>query len=96
MLSVRKPGTDEVIDRVLLTNDIEKGEQYWAIARLFMQQGPEALPEFIYPPRDWNEFPKSNPWENASHRNPFDRLAPEVQWPAEMDVESRTAPPSGE
>jgi len=95
-LSVRKSGSEEVIDRVFLTNDIEKGEQYWAIARLFMQQGPEALPDFILPPRDWDEFPKSSPWENALHRNPFDRLAPKVQWPAEMDLESRTAPVQAE
>lgn len=96
MISVCKPGTDEVIDRVFLADDIEKGEQYWAIARLFMQQGREALPDFAHPPRDWNEFPKSSPWENTVHRNPFDRLAPQVQWPAEMDLESRTAPAQAE
>ncbi|WP_317246675.1 MULTISPECIES: DUF6708 domain-containing protein [Pseudomonas] len=47
MISVRKPGTDEVIDRVFFTSDIEQGKQYWAITRLFMQQGAEALPDFV-------------------------------------------------
>ena len=92
MLSIQKPGASEVIDRIFLSDNIEKGKQYWAIARLFMQKGPEALPEFVHPPKDWNEFPNPGPWENAFHRNPFDRLAPEVRWPAGMDLESRTAP----
>ncbi|MFK0312884.1 DUF6708 domain-containing protein [Pseudomonas sp. NPDC090233] len=96
MLSIRKAGTDDVIDRVFFTDDIQKGEQYWTIARLFMQQGPEALPDFIHPPRDWDDYPNPAPWENALHRNPFDRLAPKVQWPADMDLESRTAPSQGE
>ncbi|MFJ4345558.1 DUF6708 domain-containing protein [Pseudomonas sp. NPDC089401] len=86
-ISVRKPGTDEVIDRFFFTDDIEKGKQYWDIARAFMQQGPEALPEFVNPPWDWNE---------GIHSNPFDQRAPKVQWPAEMDLESRTAPSPGE
>ncbi|KAF4557189.1 hypothetical protein [Pseudomonas sp. CES] len=42
MLSIRNPETNEVIDRVFFTYDLYKGEAYWAIARLFMQQGPEA------------------------------------------------------
>lgn len=96
MLSVRKPGTDEVIDRVFLADDIEKGEQYWAIARLFMQQGPEALPDFIRASKACEESPDADHWENAVHHNPFDRLAPKVQWPADMDLESRTAPNPGE
>ncbi|MCO7597507.1 hypothetical protein NJF54_25250, partial [Pseudomonas guariconensis] len=28
--------------------------------------------------------------------NPFERLAPKVQWPADMDLESRTAPSEGD
>ncbi|BDM23403.1 MULTISPECIES: DUF6708 domain-containing protein [Pseudomonas] len=83
MISICKPGTDEVIDRVLFADSIEVGEQYWAIVRLFMQQGPEALPNFVHSPWDWNE---------GIHSNPFDQRAPKVQWPAEMDRESRTAP----
>ncbi|PVZ42634.1 DUF6708 domain-containing protein [Pseudomonas sp. CC120222-01a] len=84
MISICKPGTNEVIDRVLFADSIETGEQYWAIVRLFMQQGPEALPDFVHSPWDWNE---------GVHSNPFDQRAPKVQWPAEMDLESRTAPP---
>ncbi|WP_410897092.1 DUF6708 domain-containing protein, partial [Pseudomonas guariconensis] len=87
MISVRKPGTDEVIDRVFFTSDIEQGKQYWAITRLFMQQGAEALPDFVYPPTDWN---------SEDLANPFERLAPKVQWPADMDLESRTAPSEGD
>ncbi|MFJ4064595.1 DUF6708 domain-containing protein [Pseudomonas sp. NPDC089996] len=83
MISVCKPGTDEVIDRIYFTDDIEKGEQYWAIARVFMQEGAEALPEFVNPPWDWNE---------GIYSNPFEQRAPKVQWPTEMDLESRTAP----
>ncbi|MFJ4068414.1 DUF6708 domain-containing protein [Pseudomonas sp. NPDC089996] len=86
-ISVSKPGADEIIDRFFFTDDIKKGEQYWNIARLFMHQGSEALPSFINPPWDWNE---------GIHSNPFDQLAPKVQWPAEMDLESRTAPAPGE
>jgi len=83
MISVRNPENDEVIDRVFFTDDIEMGKQYWAIARLFMQEGADALPTFVNPPWDWNE---------GIHSNPFDQRAPKVQWPAEMDRESRTAP----
>ncbi|WP_256669346.1 DUF6708 domain-containing protein [Pseudomonas sp. MN1F] len=86
-ISVCKPGTDEIIDRFFFTADIEKGKQYWNIARLFMQQGPDALPEFVNPPWEWNE---------GTHSNLFDQRAPKVQWPAEMDLESRTAPAQAE
>ncbi|WP_232244479.1 DUF6708 domain-containing protein [Pseudomonas putida] len=96
MLSVRKPGTDEVIDRVFLADDIEKGEQYWAIARLFMQQGPEALPDFIRTSKEHEESTNPDALENVALGNPFDRLAPKVQWPTEMDLESCTAPAPGE
>lgn len=50
----------------------------------FMNQGPEALPQYPNPPRDWN-----------NHVPPYHlalRLAPKVEWPADMDVESRTGP----
>ncbi len=87
MISICKPGTNRIIDRVFFTDDIEMGEQYWAIARLFMQEGAEGLPEFINLPWDWNE---------GVHSNPFDQRAPKVYWPAEMDLESRTAPAQAE
>ncbi|WP_306579548.1 DUF6708 domain-containing protein [Pseudomonas sp.] len=83
MLSVRNPETNEVIDRVFFTHTLDQGKAYWAIARLFMQQGPEALPKFVHPPRDWNDD------DGLSHMH---CLAPKVQWPADIDRESRTAP----
>nr|WP_269803158.1 DUF6708 domain-containing protein [Pseudomonas asiatica] len=83
MLSVRNPETNEVIDRVFFTHDLYHGEAYWAIARLFMQQGPEALPKFVHPPRDWNDD------DGLSHMH---CLAPKVNWPEEIDRESRTGP----
>lgn len=91
MISVTKTGTCEVIDRLYLCDDIALGESYWSIARAFMNQGASSLPPFVNPPKDWNEFPKRGRWVKAPHRNPFDRLAPEVKWPPEMDLESRTA-----
>ncbi|WP_330218086.1 DUF6708 domain-containing protein [Pseudomonas sp. C5pp] len=87
MLSVRNPETNEVIDRVFFTHDLYHGEAYWAIARLFMQQGPEALPKFVHPPRDWNDD------DGLSHMH---CLAPKVNWPEEIDRESRTGPSEGE
>ncbi|WP_060494562.1 DUF6708 domain-containing protein [Pseudomonas sp. NBRC 111140] len=83
MLSVRNPETDEVIDRVFFTHTLHQGEAYWAIARLFMQQGPDALPKFVHPPRDWND---------DDGLSPMHRLAPKVRWPTEIDLESRSAP----
>ncbi len=87
MLSVRNPDTNEVIDRVFFTHDLRHGEAYWAIARLFMQQGPEALPKFVHPPRDWNDD------DGLSHMH---CVAPKVLWPQAIDRESRTAPCEGE
>ncbi|WP_238349317.1 DUF6708 domain-containing protein [Pseudomonas putida] len=87
MLSVRAPETGEVIDRLLLADNLEKGKQYWVIARQFMQSGPEELPDFKYAPHDP---------ERDDHPNPFHRLAPKVEWPADMGLESRTAPGSGD
>ncbi|MDD0974091.1 DUF6708 domain-containing protein [Pseudomonas fontis] len=83
-LAVIKPGTDEVIDRFNFTEGILKGEMYWALVQQFMQQGPQALPTFRRPPRDWNNDPAT--------LNLARRWAPKVQWPVDMDLESRTAP----
>lgn len=83
-LAVVKPGTHQVIDRFHFAHEIQQGEMYWAMAQLFMQQGPQALPTFPRPPRDWN---------NEDVRfNLARRLAPKVQWPADIDLQSRTAP----
>jgi hypothetical protein len=83
-LAVVKPGTHHVIDRFHFAHEIQQGEMYWAMAQLFMQQGPQALPTFPHPPRDWNN-------EDVTF-NLARRLAPKVQWPTEIDLESRTAP----
>jgi len=87
MLSIRNPETNEVIDRVFFTHNLYQGEAYWAIARLFMQQGPEALPKFVHPPRDWNDD------DGLSHMH---CLAPKVHWPEDIDRESRTGPSEGD
>ncbi|HFL2186245.1 TPA: DUF6708 domain-containing protein [Pseudomonas putida] len=63
----------------------------WPASQLFScrnhQQGPEALPKFVHPPRDWNDD------DGLSHMH---CLAPKVHWPEDIDRESRTAPSEGE
>lgn len=88
IISVRKPGTKEVTDRFFFSYDWEQGQAYWAIAQAFMEVGPQALPDFVYPPRDWNN--ESIAFDFIPH------FAPKVQWPEELDLESRTAPNSVE
>ncbi|MQT43963.1 hypothetical protein GHO31_15490 [Pseudomonas sp. FSL R10-2172] len=84
-LAVLEPGTRKVIDRFHFAHELQQGEMYWAMAQLFMQQGPRALPSFPRPPRDWN---------NEKIRfNLARRLAPKVHWPEAIDLESRSAPP---
>jgi len=83
-IAVVTPGTNHVIDRFQLAGSNANGEHMWAMARAFMNQGPEALPQYPNPPRDWNnDVP---PYHLAL------RLAPKVQWPEDMDRESRTEP----
>ena len=83
-LAVLEPGTHKVVDRFHFAHDIQQGEMYWAMAQLFMQQGPQALPSFPRPPRDWN---------NEKIRfNLARRLAPKVHWPEAIDLESRSVP----
>ncbi|MFJ4344226.1 DUF6708 domain-containing protein [Pseudomonas sp. NPDC089401] len=81
MLSIVEPGTNTVIDRFSLT--AMGADQYaWAYVCAYMQEGPSALPP-PGEPKDHNDIL----WcEIAS------RLAPKVEWPPEMDLESRTAP----
>ena len=83
-LSIVKPGTNQVIDRLPLTamGAIGADAHAWAYVCTYMQQGPEALPP-PGPPRDHNDVL----WCNVAML-----LAPKVEWPAEMDLESRTAP----
>ncbi|MDX3936652.1 DUF6708 domain-containing protein [Stenotrophomonas sp.] len=83
-IAVVKPGTCQVRERFHFAHGTMQGEMYWAMAQLFMQQGPQALPHFPRPPRDWNN-------EDVSF-NLARRLAPKVHWPAKMDLESRTGP----
>ena len=83
-IAVVEPGTNIVIDRFQFVHGGLEGEMYWALAQLYMQQGPQALPKFDRPPRDWNN-------EKVIF-NLARRLAPKVQWPEDMDLESRTAP----
>lgn len=67
----------------LAHTEYQRGAQRWMLARLFMQQGPEALPAFSDAPRTENsKVQRSLAW----------RLAPEAHWPGETDVLSRTAP----
>ncbi|MFD2640553.1 DUF6708 domain-containing protein [Pseudomonas japonica] len=80
-LSIVKPGTNEVIDRFPLTA-MGADEHAWAYVCTYMQQGPDALSP-PGPPKDHNDVL----WCNIALL-----LAPKVKWPAEMDLESRTAP----
>ncbi|WP_328312050.1 DUF6708 domain-containing protein [Pseudomonas guariconensis] len=81
MLSIVEPGTHNVIDRFSLT--LMGADQYaWSYICVYMQDGPETLPP-PNPPRDHNDVL----WCEITKR-----LAPKVEWPAEIDRESRTAP----
>ncbi|MCU1730977.1 MULTISPECIES: DUF6708 domain-containing protein [unclassified Pseudomonas] len=80
-LSIVKPGTNEVIDRFPLTA-MGADEHAWAYVCTYMQQGPDALPP-PEPPWDHNDVL----WCNIAML-----LAPKVEWPADMDLESKTAP----
>lgn len=81
VLSIVKPGTNEVIDRFPLTSEWAN-EHAWAYVHTYMREGPDALPP-PDPPRDPDEVR----WYDVALL-----LAPEVKWPEEMDQESRTAP----
>ncbi|WP_256721175.1 DUF6708 domain-containing protein [Pseudomonas putida] len=80
-LSIVKPGTNQVIDRFPLTA-MGADAHAWAYVCTYMQQGPDALPP-PGPPWDHNDVL----WCNIAML-----LAPKVEWPADMDLESRTAP----
>ncbi|WP_241507455.1 DUF6708 domain-containing protein [Pseudomonas sp. AFG_SD02_1510_Pfu_092] len=81
MLSIVTPGTNNVIDRFQLSF-MGANEHVWAYVCTYMQQGPSALPP-PGEPKDHNDVL----WCEFALR-----LAPKVNWPAEMDLESRTAP----
>ncbi|MFJ4349248.1 DUF6708 domain-containing protein [Pseudomonas sp. NPDC089401] len=81
MLSIVEPGTHNVIDRFNLTF-MGADAHAWAYVCTYMQKGPSALPA-PGPPKDHNDVL----WCEFALR-----LAPKVEWPADMDQESRTAP----
>lgn len=81
VLSIVEPGTNKVIDRFPLST-MGADEFMWAYICIYMQHGPAELT----PPislRVCNEVP----WYNIALH-----FASKVEWPAEMDLESRTAP----
>ncbi len=80
VLSIVRPGTNEVIDRFPLTT-MGADAHAWAYICTYMQQGPDALPP-SGPPKDHND----------GGLNIALLLAPKVKWPDDMDLESRTAP----
>jgi len=82
-LAIVKPGTNQVMERFLLGHGLA-AETRWHMIIAYMQQGPEAVPKYDRPPRDWNN---EDPELNFARR-----FAPKVQWPDAMDIESRTAP----
>nr|WP_318782816.1 DUF6708 domain-containing protein [Pseudomonas sp. Marseille-Q3773] len=81
VLSIVEPGTNNVIDRFHLSF-MGANEHVWAYICTYMQEGPSALPP-AGEPKDHNDVL----WCEFALR-----LAPKVSWPAEMDLESRTAP----
>ena len=83
VLSIIRPGTNEVIDRFHLTT-MGADEHAWAYICIYMQEGPSALPP-PGKPKDHNDLL----WCQFASR-----LAPSVVWPTEMDLESKTAPVS--
>lgn len=80
-LSIVAPGTNNVIDRFPLVT-MGADQHAWAYICTYMQEGPSALPP-PGEPKDHNDVL----WCEFALR-----LAPRVEWPAEMDLESRTAP----
>lgn len=81
MLSIVKPGTNEVIDRFALQYG-SQNENLWNYICTYMQHGPSALPPFTTP-RDPNK---------VAPYSLFHRLAQKVKWPSDIDRESTTAP----
>jgi len=78
-IAVVKPGTNEVIDRFPLSVGQDEGSS-WDYVRAYMQLGPDALP----PVGEFND-PNEVPPMNLALR-----FAPKVEWPAAIDLESRS------
>lgn len=87
-LSIQRDRTSDKRYNEVFTHSIRTGEAYWAMIRLFMQQGQQALPKLKNPPR---------PEEDEEHFfNIFWNCAPKVKWPEDIDLESRSAPDHGQ
>ncbi len=82
-IAVVKPGTNDVITRFALSSTAANTTNLWAYVCSYMQNGIEGLDPDHAEPRDPNDVA---PYNLAL------RLAPKVEWPADMDHESRTAP----
>lgn len=83
-LAAVDPGSSKVIDRFVFAHSQHEGKMYWAMARLYMQNGVTSVPRFDEPPSGWNN--ETDLDEITGH------FAPKVKWPKVMDIESRTAP----
>ncbi|QCI15546.1 hypothetical protein E6B08_22325 [Pseudomonas putida] len=86
-IAVHDPDTGQIIDRLFFSQGIHLGTDRWEAVRLYMQRRDVGSVEFGPPPYGI---------DLVDHPNPFIRIAPKVQWPADMDLESRTAPGSEE
>ena len=73
----------DVVARFQLNTDAANTSNFWAYVCAYMQNGIKGLDPDRAEPRDANDVA---PYNIAL------RLAPRVQWPADMDLESRTAP----
>ena len=82
-IAVVKPGTTNVVARFHLNTDASNTSNFWAYVCAYMQNGINGLDPDRAEQRDANDVA---PYNIAL------RLAPRVQWPADMDLESRTAP----
>ena len=82
-ISPQKNRTRDKRNSRIFSHSIQTGEAYWAMIRLFMQQGQQALPPFQNPPQ-----PRE---DEEMFYNIFWDYAPRVVWPADIDLESRTA-----
>jgi hypothetical protein len=85
-IAIVKPGTNDVIERFHLSTYNHDLDNVWAYVCTYMQQGPQALPPCDIEPRDANDVPAYNLAL---------RWAPRVEWPEEMDLESRSSGDSG-
>ncbi|WP_312538473.1 DUF6708 domain-containing protein [Achromobacter mucicolens] len=82
-IAVVEPGTNNVVTRFHLSTDAANTSNFWAYVCAYMQNGINGLDPDHAEPRDANDVA---PYNIAL------RLAPRVQWPADMDLESRTSP----